>query len=161
MAIAQSLLPEFDLEMANTRKLLAVVPGAKHEYKPHPKSFPLGSLALHIAQLPQWCVMTMTQNELDVGGPFPPRIWESTDKLLATFDENVRAARAALDAPDAAYLQSWTLKAGAHKIFTMPRVDVIRGMVMNHIIHHRGQMTVYLRELDVKLPSLYGPTADG
>jgi uncharacterized damage-inducible protein DinB len=165
MTLAQSLLPEFDHEMATTRNLLARVPEDRAAWKPHERSTGLGDLAAHVAQLSAMPVLVMSQEEVDMapadeGGYKPPR-FTTTAALLETFDANVARARAAIaGAADEAMGVTWALKAGGHTIFSMPRVAVLRSFVMNHIIHHRGQLSVYLRLNDVPLPSIYGPTAD-
>jgi uncharacterized damage-inducible protein DinB len=165
MSIAQSLLPEFDQEMAVTRLLLERVPEAQAAWKPHPKSMGLGQLAIHLATLPSWAIPTITQSELDInppGGPgykTPP--FTSTAGVVSTFDQSVTMAREALaGASDAALLEPWTFKNHGAVIFTMPRIAVLRSMVFNHVVHHRGQLSVYLRLHDVPLPPMYGPTAD-
>jgi len=165
MTIAESLLPEFDHEMKTTRSLLQLVPGKEAEWKPHAKSSALGALATHLANLPRWVLLTMTQTELDLNPPgaerpVPPR-FESTSKALQTFDDLVRDARAAIEgATDEELMVPWTLKSGGRQILSMPRLAILRSFVMNHLIHHRGQLSVYLRMKDVPLPSIYGPTAD-
>jgi uncharacterized damage-inducible protein DinB len=165
MSIAESLLPEFDHEMATTRKLLDRVPADKVAWKPHAKSFSLGDLSLHLGELCGWTQEALTKTELDINPPGgqsytrPP--FESKEALLKAFDESATKARAAIaKATDAEFMVGWTLKAGGQAIFTIPRVAVIRTWVMNHIIHHRGQLSVYLRLLDVPVPSIYGPSAD-
>lgn len=165
MPIARSLLPEFDHEMATTRALLERVPEDRAGWKPHPRSTTLGDLAAHLAQLPGMAVMVIDQDEVDMnppGGPgFTPPGFSTTAALLETFDANVARARAALaDAADEAMGVPWSLRSGGHAIFTLPRVAVLRSFVMNHVIHHRGQLSVYLRLNEVPLPSIYGPTAD-
>ena len=165
MPIAQSMLPEFDHEMATTRSLLERVPEDKADWKPHTKSMTLGRLALHLAELPTWGTMAITETEFNLNPPgglnYPRPTFESTAQLLGIFDENVRTARAALAAiSDEELMVSWTLKHGEESLFSMPRVAVLRSMTMNHIIHHRGQLSVYLRLNDVPLPSIYGPSAD-
>ena len=165
MTIGQSLLPEFDQEMQNTRKTLERVPEDKWSWKPHDKSGTLGWLAGHVATMIDWIPVTLTTEELDyapVGGPTyqPPKI-ENRKELLAEFDKNVSAARAALSSvSDAEIVKNWRLLAGGQEIFTMPRIACIRGMVLNHHIHHRAQLTVYFRLLNVAVPGLYGPSAD-
>jgi uncharacterized damage-inducible protein DinB len=165
MALRDALLPEFDTEMASTRKVLERVPEAKLSYKPHPKSGSLEWLAWHVADLPHWVVETINKDELDfapagAARPAPPKI-ESREKLLASFDEKVAAARTAIaGASDDHLAKSWTLKGGGHTIFSMPRAAVLRSFVMNHIIHHRAQLGVYLRLNDVPVPGMYGPSAD-
>jgi len=165
MALRDALLPEFDTEMASTRKVLERVPVDKADYKPHAKSGSLGWLALHVADLPQWVVETIHKDELDFappGAPRPaPQKIETREKLLASFDGKVAAGRAAIaGASDEHLAKQWTLKAGGHTIFSMPRSAVLRSFVMNHIIHHRAQLGVYLRLNDVPVPGMYGPSAD-
>ena len=162
MSIAQSLLPEFDYEMANTRKTLERVPENKLDFKPDPKSMPLGRLAGHIAEMVNWGAVTLQTESLNLdGGDFQPFTAASRAQLLAEFDKNVLAARGELEkATDAQLMQNWSLIFGGKPMLTMPRVGVIRSMVMNHIIHHRAQLTVYYRMNGVPVPALYGPSAD-
>lgn len=164
MAITDSLLPEFDHEMATTRRLLARVPDAELGWKPHDRSMRLGELATHIANIPNWCTAVVEHPLFDIaasGDDLKPTVPAAMAELLTRFDAAVAGGRAALaGASDAALLGPWTLKHGAQEIFTMPRVSAIRSFVMNHLIHHRGQLSVYLRLKDVPLPSIYGPTAD-
>jgi uncharacterized damage-inducible protein DinB len=159
MTIAASLLPEFDQEMATTRKLLERVPSDKGRWKPHPKSFSLGHLAQLVSWMPGWITTTLLQTELDLLGA-AAYSYEETPKLVAEFDRNVREARAALTTmTDADFDVPWSLKRGGQVFLTLPRRAVVR-MHINHLIHHRGQLSVYLRLNDVSLPSIYGPTAD-
>ena len=159
MSIAESLLPEFDQEMAATRRLLARVPSEKGQWKPHAKSFPLGHLAQLVAMMPGWNTRALKDTELNVRG-FQGYSFEKTETLLAEFDKHVKEARATIAAAkDEDFMVPWSLKAGDQVIFTMPRLAVVRQNI-NHLIHHRGQLTVYLRLVDVPLPSIYGPTAD-
>jgi uncharacterized damage-inducible protein DinB len=159
MSIAASLLPEFDQEMATTRKLLERVPAEKGTWKPHPKSFALGHLAQLVARMPGWLTSMLRDTELNLATS-PGYSFETTASLLADFDRNVREARAALaSATDAAFTVAWSLKHGDRVVMTMPRHAVVRSTI-NHLIHHRGQLSVYLRLNDVPLPSIYGPTAD-
>ncbi|MGH7507984.1 MAG: DinB family protein [Gemmatimonadales bacterium] len=165
MTIVQTLLPEFDLEMANTRRLLEVLPAADAAWRPHPKSSSLGELAGHIALLPLWGRMVLQQPELDLGSPANASIadmpFTTVAELLERFDGYVREARAALDSmSDAAMDVTWSLKNRGTAVFSAPRGTVLRGFILSHMIHHRGQLSVYLRLRDVPLPSLYGPTAD-
>lgn len=161
MSISDSLLPEFDQEMSNTRRALERVPMDKPDWKPHPKSMALGRLAVHLAELPGWVVTTVNTDELDLGGGYNPAKVATTEELLALFDQKVSEARAALSgAGDEIWHKPWTLRMGDHKIFTLPKIAVHRTFTMNHIIHHRGQLTVYLRLNDVPVPSIYGPSAD-
>jgi uncharacterized damage-inducible protein DinB len=153
------LLPELDQEMAITRRLLERVPTDKGSFKPHPKSFSLGHLAQLVARMPGWITQIMRETRLDLGGA-PPYSLEPTEALLASFDRNVEEARAAIArAKDEDFAVAWSLGAGDRVFFTAPRAAVVR-QTINHLIHHRGQLTVYLRLVDVPLPSIYGPTAD-
>ena len=165
MTIAQSLLGEFDHEMENTRRVLERVPLDRADWKPHPKSFSLGILAIHTAELAQWAAATINQSELDFSPEDGQKVVRATadtsEELMALFERNRAEGRTALEgASDATMMQPWTLKNAGQVIFSMPRIAVLRGFVMNHLIHHRGQLTVYLRLNDVALPGLYGPTAD-
>ena len=159
MTIAEKLLPEFDQEMATTRRLLARVPDDNGDWKPHPRSFSVAHLAQLVARMPGWQTLALKYTTLDLnsGATYTN---ESTATLLAEFDKNVAEARAAIaEAADADFAIHWSLTAGDRVLMTLPREVVVR-QNMNHLIHHRGQLTVYLRELDVPLPSIYGPTAD-
>jgi uncharacterized damage-inducible protein DinB len=165
MAIKDTILPEFDHEMATTRKLLERVPENKADWQPHTKSMSLGRLSQHLAELPMWAASTMNQTELHMnppGGPaYTPAPFESTASALATFDERVSTARQAIAAAeDKDFMVPWTFRNAGREIFTMPRIAVLRSFVTNHIIHHRGQLSVYLRLNDVPVPSIYGPSAD-
>src|SRR5262249_6898303 len=163
MTIGQSMLPEFDHEMQGTRKVLERVPDDKWGWKPHEKSGTVGWLASHLGTLPGWTTMTIKTEELDydpVNGPSyqPPKLDNRKD-LLDVFDKESAEARAALSSvSDQEMLKSWKLLAGGKEIFAMPRVAVIRGMVMNHLIHHRAQLGVYFRLIGVSVPGLYGPS---
>ncbi len=159
MTIAAALLPEFDEEMATTRRLLERVPSEQATWKPHPKSFALGHLAQLVARMPGWMTSMLRATEINLATS-PGYSFETTPALLAEFDKNVREARAALaSAQDADSTVSWSLKHGDHVIMTLRRSAVVR-MHINHLIHHRGQLSVYLRLNDVPLPPIYGPTAD-
>jgi uncharacterized damage-inducible protein DinB len=164
MAITDSLVPEFDHEMGTTRRLLERVPEAEFNWKPHSKSMSLGELSNHLSGLVGWTNDVLSATSFDVesaGESFKPSNPASREALLSEFDGAVSAARRALTATtDPELMVPWTLKAGAHEIFTLPRITAIRSFVMNHLIHHRGQLSVYLRLKDVPLPSIYGPTAD-
>ena len=165
MPIAKSLLPEFDHEMRTTRKLIERIPETQGDWKPHAKSMTLGQLAAHVTAMIKWGSGTIRLTELDLNSPeaaqyAPPR-FETTSALVEMFDANVRDAREAIaGASDEELMVGWTLRSGEHKILSLPRVAALRSFVMNHHIHHRGQLSVYLRLLDVPLPSIYGPTAD-
>jgi len=159
MSISETLLPEFDQEMGVTRRLLERVPGEHSAWKPHPKSFSLGHLAQLISWMPGWIASTLSQTELNLAGA-PGYSTETTEALLAGFDRNVAAARAALaSALDADFAVRWSLQHGDRVLFTAPRAAVVR-MHISHLVHHRGQLSVYLRLIDVPVPSIYGPTAD-
>ena len=165
MPISQMMLPEFDQEMATTRRMLERVPEGKSDWRPHPKSMTLGRLAGHVAELPGWGVTTLTQTELDfapAGGPtFTPTVFTTRASALKLFDDGAKACREAIaSATDADLQVMWSLKRAGHTLFSMPRSAVLRSMVMNHIIHHRAQLGVFLRLNDIPLPSSYGPTAD-
>lgn len=159
MSIGETLLPEFDQEMTTTRRLLERVPSDKGQWKPHPKSFTLGHLAQLVSWMPGWITNTLRQTELNLRAA-PGYSLETTETLLEGFDKNVREAREAFaSSKDADFAVPWSLKQGDRVIFTLPRGAVVR-MHISHLIHHRGQLTVYLRLNDVPLPSIYGPTAD-
>jgi uncharacterized damage-inducible protein DinB len=159
MTIAETLLPEFDQEMATTRRLLERVPSDKGPWKPHPKSFALGHLAQLVAWMPGWIANTLRETALNLATA-PRYSFETTETLLGLFDDNVRAAREALQASrDADYAVTWSLKRGDRVLMAATRGTVVR-MHINHLIHHRGQLSVYLRLQDVPLPPIYGPTAD-
>jgi uncharacterized damage-inducible protein DinB len=167
MTIAELLLPEFDNEIAVTRRVLERVPygDGKGEWKPHEKSFPMGHLAQLVARLPGWATMMMSMTELDIapldGPKFPGYSFETTPTLLAEFDRNAAAARDALAAgSDADYDVPWTLKKQGEVVMTQSRYQMLRSMVLNHLVHHRAQLGVYLRLVDVPVPQMYGPTAD-
>jgi uncharacterized damage-inducible protein DinB len=162
MPISQVLLPEFDQEMANTRKLLERFPEGKNDYKPHDKSMELGRLAGHVAQLPEWATMTLTTEALNMEpGSVKPFIPSSRQELLETFDRNVAAARSQIaNASDEAFAKVWTVSMSGNPIMSLPRAEVVRGMVMNHLIHHRAQLGIYFRLNGVAIPGMYGPSAD-
>ena len=165
MGLAATLLPEFDHEMANTRKCLERVPQDKLDWKPHDKSMSFGEITTHMANLLRWTILTIEQDSFDVAPPGedPPRVdpADSLESAVAMFDKNVAAARAAIEgASDEHLLAPWALLHGGNEVFKMPRVAVLRSMIMNHMIHHRAQLGVYLRLNDVAVPAMYGPTAD-
>ena len=165
MTIAQSLLPEFDQEVASTRRVLERVPAEHAAWRPHERSWSLGDLSLHVANLLSWLKVTLETTELDVapsdGPAFTPPVYASPAATVAHLERHAAEGRAALAAAsDADLMVPWSLKAAGHTKFTMPRAACVRFFVLNHLIHHRGQLTVYLRQLDVPLPSVYGPTAD-
>ncbi len=166
MPIAEMMLPEFDHEMANSRKYLERVLPEKFDWRPHPKSWTLGQLANHVANLPTWATITLTEDAFDMNPPgtaTPPSapLAKSREALLQNFDRHVTAARAVIaGASDTQMRENWSLLSGGNTIFTMPKIAVLRSFVMNHSIHHRGQLSVYLRMNNISLPPVYGPTAD-
>jgi uncharacterized damage-inducible protein DinB len=159
------VLPEFDQEMANTRKVLERIPEAKLDWRPHPKSNTIGWNAIHLAEMPGWVAGTLNSPSLDiapVGGPAyqSPKL-TSRQEILAVFDRNVAAARKAISsAKDEDVAQQWSLLQGGKPMFTMPRAAVIRNFVLNHTVHHRAILCVYLRLNDVPVPGMYGPSGD-
>jgi uncharacterized damage-inducible protein DinB len=163
MTIAELLLPEFDQEMAATRKVLERVPDDKFAWKPHDKSFSMGNLASHIANMVTWTVDTMNRQEFNLASVTPEemnRAAKDRAELLSWFDANVKSARAAMDKPDGDYFVPWTLKNGEQVFFTMPRYNCVRSFCLNHIVHHRAQLGVYLRLNNIPVPGVYGPSAD-
>ena len=159
MTFGQSLLSEFDQEMALTRKAIARVPDDKADWKPHPKSFSLAHLTQLVSTMPGWLTNMVTETELDLAKS-PGYSTQTTASLLAMFDTLVAQARATLSAAtDADFAKSWSLKHSGEVLLTLPRREVVR-QTINHLVHHRAQLTVYLRLLDVPVPSMYGPTAD-
>ena len=153
---------EFKQELANTRKVLERVPAVHFNWKPHEKSMSLLKMASHIADMARWATITVQQDELDFSKPYPkPPEINTTEELLAFFDQvKVEALAALVNTKEETLQENWTLRNGEQVIFTMPKAVVLRSMVFNHIIHHRGQLTIYLRLLDVPIPGLYGPSAD-
>lgn len=165
MPLSEGLLREFDQEIANTRKTLERVPETKLGWKPHDKSGTMAWLASHVATIPSWGEMVLREQQFDVGAPGQrerfTQVPGSVKEILAMFDRHAASARATIaGTPDPEWLQPWSLLVGGKPLFTFPRIAVFRGMVMNHLIHHRGQLTVYLRLNDVPVPALYGPSAD-
>lgn len=165
MSIARSFLPEFDQEMEATRKVLERVPDDKFEWRPHEKSMTLHDLAIHTANLLSWTEITLKQDAFDMAPPggeeWKPPTVTSTSDLLGMFDQHSASAREAIaSTSDQEFMRSWALKKGGEEIFSAPKVGVLRRFVMNHMIHHRGQLTVYLRLNEVPVPQTVGPTAD-
>ncbi|MEQ1474009.1 MAG: DinB family protein [Candidatus Acidiferrum sp.] len=160
MPISELLLTEFDQEMANTRKALERVPADKWDWKPHPKSGTLGWMASHIATLPNFTTTTIETSELDLGSASSPKVKDAAD-LVKVFDEQRDIARKAIaGVTDEQLKEIWTLKWDGKVLFALPKYNVLRVMCFNHLIHHRAQLTMYLRALDVPVPALYGPSAD-
>ncbi|MEO8879470.1 MAG: DinB family protein [Gemmatimonadaceae bacterium] len=165
MSISELLVPEYDHEIAVTREVLKRVPDDCAEWKPHPKAFSMAHLAQLVARLPGWVPMMFERDDLDiqpVSGPtFPGYSVEPTAKLLAEFDRNAAAGRAALlGTTDEKLEQTWTLRKAGAVVQTDSRYQMLRSMVLNHQIHHRAQLAMYLRITDQKVPEMYGPTAD-
>jgi uncharacterized damage-inducible protein DinB len=165
MSLSQSLLPEFDNEMSNTRRLLERVPEDRMAWQPHAKSMSLARLATHLAELPGWGANVLRQEDLDLArardAGYKPATVTARADILELFDTNVRDIRALIEeADDAALTAPWALRRGDMVLFKQPRIAALRNMLLSHMIHHRGQLTVYLRLNDVPLPPIYGPTAD-
>jgi uncharacterized damage-inducible protein DinB len=162
MAISQALLPEFDREMATTRKMLERFPEDKVEWRPHETCMTMGRLAGHVAELAGWTNVTMDQDKLELDpNNYNPAIVKSRAEALKQFDETVKAARAKIaSASDETFMKPWTFVAGGKTVFTIPKIAVLRSFVMNHMIHHRGQLAAFYRIAGVPVPSLYGPSKD-
>jgi uncharacterized damage-inducible protein DinB len=161
MAISEAILPEFDQEMANTRKTLERVPENKLGWKPHEKSSTMGGLATHLATINGWAESIVTQDSFDVSQAPPPVTLKSIAEILAAFDKDTASARKAIaGASDGDLMKPWSLLSSGKTILTLPRVAVLRSFILNHGIHHRAQLGVYLRLNDVPVPAVYGPSAD-
>lgn len=161
--IIKSLTNEYTAECASTRRILQSVPMDKLSWKPHEKSMTLESLATHIAEIPEWVPMTIEQAELDFAKhPYHPKRVSTTEELLKIHDDVVAAALQSIKNTNAEVLvnETWTMRNGETVYFTMPKIAVLRSFTFNHLYHHRGQLTVYLRLLGVPVPGMYGPTAD-
>jgi len=155
------LLAEFDHEIGTTRRLLERLPDDKLAWKPHEKSMSIGGLGTHISNLPRWGAAILNETSFDLTTA-PPNLAEerSRDDILKAFDASARQTRAWLDRTDAELVAPWSLKRGDQEVFTMPRVTAFRTFVLYHLVHHRGQLSVYLRLNDVPVPAIYGPSAD-
>ncbi len=163
MAIKDALLPEFDHEMGVTRKLLERVPETDFGWKPHEKSFSLGALAAHLAQLPEWSAVILDQPSfnLEPRSEHAPTLPASRAQMLAAFDQAVAAARGRLSGKsDGELMAGWTFQREGKTMFTVPAVAAFKSFIVNHSIHHRGQLSVYLRLRNVPVPAIYGPSAD-
>jgi len=161
MSFSEALLPEFDREMASTRKILVCVPDALFTWKPHEKSMALGRLASHVAEMPAWAEHTINTERLVIAPDAKPFNAPDSPALLEAFDRNVADARAAIaSATDDHLSKIWEVEWGGHVIMSQPRTGILRNMVMNHMIHHRGQLSVFLRLQDIAIPGMYGPSAD-
>ena len=161
MSYSKTLLPEFEEEMKNTRRLLECVPDGKFAYQPHPKSMTLARLASHVAEMPSWTSFTLDQEVLDLQPDFKPEIATSRAELLEKFDKGVAEAREKIAAAtDDDWAKIWTFKYAGKTVMSMPRSAVMRRSIMNHLIHHRAQLGVFLRLNNVEIPGMYGPSAD-
>jgi uncharacterized damage-inducible protein DinB len=165
MSIAQAILPEFDQEMAGTRKTLERIPDEKLQWKAHPKSNTIGWVGSHLVEIPGWVEGTLTQDSWDFSPPgeepYRTPILSNRQAMLKIFDENVATARRAIESTsDEAFGEDWSLLWSGQTVFTMPRIAVIRSFILNHTIHHRAILTVYLRLNDIPVPALYGPSGD-
>jgi uncharacterized damage-inducible protein DinB len=161
MPIAQALLAEFDHEMATTRKMLERFPDDKAEWRPHDTCMTLGRLAGHVSELAGWVVPTIHQDQLVLDPNYKPSVVKSSSEAVKQFDENVRVSRAAIaGATDEALMKPWSLVAADKTVLTLPKAAVLRSFVMNHMIHHRGQLAAFYRIAGVPIPSIYGPSKD-
>ncbi|HEV7622111.1 MAG TPA: DinB family protein [Flavisolibacter sp.] len=160
--ISQAIIPEIEQEASATKKMLERVPNDQFGWKPHEKSMALGRLAVHVAELPGWITMTIKTNELDFSTwKYDPAVVDSAEELVQVFEKNIKTAVDTLKATsDEELMKPWTMRNGDHIFFTMPRIAVIRTFSMNHLIHHRAQMSVYLRLQNIPVPGMYGPSAD-
>ena len=165
MAFSETILPEFDHEMANTRKTLERLTENKLGWKPHDKSWSMKELATHLVNIPSWTVLTVNEDSFDMApkdAP-PPKTQEAASKkeMLEMFDKNVADAHAAIEnTSDEKFMKPWSFLSGGETLFSMPKIAVLRSFVMNHNIHHRAQLGVYLRLNDIPVPAIYGPSAD-
>jgi len=161
MRLKDAWLADYDHEIASTRRLLERLPDDRLSWSPHPKSMTLGALATHLSNLPNWSGPILHAGSFDLDDA-PPNLTplDSHAAILAFFDESADRARSGMDLSDAEYAAPWRLSRGGVEMFTMPRVAALRAFVLHHLIHHRGQLSVYLRLADVPLPPIYGPTAD-
>jgi uncharacterized damage-inducible protein DinB len=161
MPFSKMLLPEFDQEMKNTRRILECIPDGKFDYQPHPKSMTMARLATHVAELPSWTGFTLDQDVLEMPSDYKPYIAQTRAELLNLFDKSVAEARPKIEAAsDEQWQKIWTFKYGGQTVLSMPKSAVMRSMIMNHMIHHRAQLGVYLRLNNVEFPGMYGPSAD-
>lgn len=161
MAINQAFLGELDYEAISTRKMLERIPANKFDWKPHEKSMTMGELANHLADMFSWYKATLEKDELDFAAGYENPNETTPEELVALFDKNLAGAKESLQkSEDHIFPQSWTLRSGEHVIFTMPKASTLRTFVVNHIVHHRAQLSVYLRLNDIPVPSIYGPSAD-
>jgi uncharacterized damage-inducible protein DinB len=161
MAIKDALLAEYDHEMATTRRLLERIPDERLAWTPHEKSMSLGGLSTHLSNIPTWAGAILNDTSFDLAGA-PPNLEAKASRaaVLDAFDANTSKTRAWMDRTDAEYAARWTLKRDGHELFSVPRVAAFRSFIINHVIHHRGQLSVYLRLNNIPVPAIYGPSAD-
>jgi uncharacterized damage-inducible protein DinB len=161
MAIRDALLTDYDHEMGTTRRLLERLPEDKLGWKPHDKSMSLGALAMHLCGIPGWAGTILNEPSFDlIDAPPAPPDGTSRSGILSAFDEARARTRTWMDKTDGEYNSLWTLKRGGQQVFSMPRISAFRSFVLHHLIHHRGQLSVYLRLAGVAVPAIYGPSAD-
>jgi uncharacterized damage-inducible protein DinB len=161
--LAQKLIGELQHEAVSTRKMLERIPNDKLDWKPHEKSMTLGLLASHVTELPGFLTKVLSSDELNFeANAYVPFNAKSAEELVKNFNEKIDSAIAALEKTNDETLKNttWTMRNGDHIIFSVPRMGAIRGFAISHFIHHRGQLSVYLRMLDIPVPSIYGPSAD-
>ena len=159
--LKEALVAEYDHEMGTTRKLLERLPEAQLSWKPHDRSMSLGGLATHLGRIPQWAGTILNDPFFDLAeAPADGAEYTSRVAILSAFDETRARTRAWMDKTDGEYNSLWTLKRAGQQVFSLPRVSAFRSFVLHHIIHHRGQLSVYLRLNDVPVPAIYGPSAD-
>jgi len=161
MALTDALIQEIETEAKTTRRVLERVPEDKMSWKPHPKSMSLGGLATHLSNLPTWGATILNELSFDLAAA-PPNLQERTSctEILEAFDASTKQTRALLDKTDGELMAPWTLKRAGHQVFTLPRVAAFRTFLLYHVVHHRGQLSVYLRLNDIPVPAIYGPSAD-
>lgn len=162
MKHSESLLAEFKQESIATRRLLERVPMDRQDYKPHEKSMTLGRLATHVAEIHGWWKECLVNDELDFAvGDFTPKVLNNNEELVALFDDLVqKGEKILMEVEESEFDRLWTMRQGEMIFFTLPKRDVVRTWCMNHLYHHRAQLGVYLRLLDIPLPGIYGPSAD-
>lgn len=162
MPLQHSLLAELDHEGSNTRRMLSRVPVEHFTWKPHAKSFTLGRLVTHIAEIPTWVTRIVKEDELNLATlDYKAQVMQNTSELMKLFEENLAKAKEDIkEVPDETFMKHWTLRSNDKVYFTIPKISVMRDIVLNHIVHHRAQLSVYLRLLDIPVPAIYGPTAD-
>lgn len=159
MELQHILIPEFQYEVTLTEKFIKRIPEDKMNWRPHPKSMTIKDLANHLAEMPQWVVAIMEKDELDLEGYKAPDL-NNTEDIVTLLREGVSSAESALRKPDETYQELWKLKKGEQTMVEMPRMNVLRTLALNQLPHHRAQLGVYFRLLDIPVPSTYGPSAD-